>query len=386
MKATLLFALLIAGQGFATEIAATNTNRSAFELVRQLNDAFVQVAETVSPSVVVITVTIKSSVFTEPSESDGPEQRKHYERYHREYDDEPHKGKGSGVIIRKNGFILTNRHVIEDAETIQVRLLDGRTFQAKVHGVDAASDVAVLKIDADDLPVAKLGDSSRVRVGEFAIAIGAPFSLDYTVTFGHISAKSRGNVIPMFMGGQTMDQDFIQTDASINTGNSGGPLVNIDGEVIGINTLIRGMNSGIGFAIPINLARQIGDALIETGRFVRPTLGIEIRALTDEPELQQKISEPKTGIVVRGIVPGSPAARSDLRTNDIIVAVDGVAVNTPQQLRNEVRSKTIGRPLKLDLFRDGKRLSVEAIPEEPAQAAFINDSPSNHNTNQPSTR
>lgn len=382
MKATPLALCLAAGL-FACLPATAQTNRPNFDLVRQLNEAFVQVAETASPSVVVITVTTKSTVFTEPTDSDGPEQREHYRRYHRDFEDEPSQGKGSGIIIRKDGFILTNRHVVEDADKIQVRLLDGRTFSAKVQGVDAQSDVAVVKIDARDLPVAKLGDSSKVRVGEFAIAIGAPFSLDYTVTFGHVSAKGRGNVIPFYLGGQMMDQDFIQTDASINTGNSGGPLVNIEGEVIGVNTLIRGINTGIGFAIPINLARQIADSLIESGKFTRPWLGIEIRALTDEPELQQKLSEPARGVVVRAVVPNGPAAKSDLRADDIIVAVDGTAVSTPQQLRNEVRAKRIGQPVKLDLFRQGKRMSIDAVPGEFAPAAtFVSQPPPAATTNQ----
>jgi len=156
--------------------------------------------------------------------------------------------------------------VVDDAEKIEVRLKDGRTFPAEVRGVDGPSDVAVIKISAKDLPVAKLADSARTRVGEFAIAIGAPFSLDYSVTFGHVSAKDRS--IPDYEGMTAMsDQNFIQTDANINPGNSGGPLVNIEGEVIGINTLIRGLHTGIGFAIPINLAREIADHLIADGKY-----------------------------------------------------------------------------------------------------------------------
>src|SRR5204863_1495910 len=170
-------------------------------------------------------------------------------------------------------FILTNRHVVDEAEKIKVRFKDSfDEFDAEVRGVDAQADLAVLKINpkGKKLTVAKLGDSDKARVGEFAIAIGAPFELDYSVTFGHVSAKGRR----VFSDQVMMDQDFIQTDASINPGNSGGPLVNIEGEVVGINTLIRGMNRGIGFAIPINLAREVSDQLIKDGKFSRTWLGI----------------------------------------------------------------------------------------------------------------
>src|SRR5258706_2166322 len=167
---------------------------------------------------------------------------------------------------------------------IEVRLQDGRRFKAMVRGVDPQSDLAVIKIDAKGLPTAVLADSTKTRVGEFAIAIGAPFNLDYSVTFGHVSAKGRSNIVPFFAGVASMDQDFIQTDANINPGNSGGPLVNIDGEVIGINTLIRGLRTGISFAIPSNLAREISDRLITDGKYVRGYLRVEIRPLKGNAE------------------------------------------------------------------------------------------------------
>ena len=211
------------------------------DVARKLNQAFVEVAEKVSPSVVVITVVQKPQKSGEEDTRFFNNLPREYRRYfHRPGDDsntEPLRGQGSGVIIRRDGYILTNGHVVEDAEKIEVRLQDGRTFKGTVRGVDAQSDISVVKIDAKDLSVAKFADSSQTRVGEFAIAIGAPFSLDYSVTFGHVSAKGRSGIIY----DPSADQDFIQTDANINPGNSGGPLVNIDGEVIGINTLIRGM-------------------------------------------------------------------------------------------------------------------------------------------------
>lgn len=370
MKAMPLFLIalssFLAFPGFAAE-----TNRSNFDLIRQLNDAFVQVAETVSPAVVVLTVTEKQTVFAEPDKLADPEQYEYWRKHHRQFDDDPAQGQGSGIIVKTNGFILTNRHVIEDAEKIQVRLFDGRVFTAKIRGVDPQSDVAVVKIEATNLPAARLGDSSKVRVGEFAIAIGAPFSLDYSVTFGHVSAKSRGNVIPFYLGGQMMDQDFIQTDADINPGNSGGPLVNIEGEVIGVNTLIRGLHTGIGFAIPINLARDVAEKLITEGKFLRPWLGVEIRALRDEPELRGKIKGVQDGVVVKSIVSDGPAAHSELRENDIILAVNNHAVSTAQELRGEIRSQTIGKTLTLKVFRDGSEISVAVKPGEYTQPAAV---------------
>src|ERR1043166_6595969 len=227
---------------------------TAIEVARQLNQAFVDVAEKVTPAVVVINVIQKASVITPEEDSDDPsgsfrEFRRQFQLPYEELPQEKAFGQGSGVIIREDGYILTNGHVIEDAEKITVRLHDGRVFKGRVRGVDPKSDVAVVKIDAKGLPVAALADSAKTRVGEFAIAIGAPFSLDYSVTYGHVSAKSRSNIL-QGSAAVSMDQDFIQTDANINPGNSGGPLVNINGEVIGINTLIRGLHTGIGFAIP----------------------------------------------------------------------------------------------------------------------------------------
>ena len=369
MKAMPLFLICLSLLSF--NALSAETNRPNFDLVRQLNDAFVQVAETVSPAVVVLTVTEKQTVFAEPDALTEPEQHEYWRQHHWQFDDEPAQGQGSGIIVKTNGFILTNRHVIEDAEKIQVRLLDGRVFTATVRGVDPQSDVAVIKIEADNLPVARLGDSSKVRVGEFAIAIGAPFSLDYSVTFGHISAKSRGNVVPFYLGGQMMDQDFLQTDANINPGNSGGPLVNIEGEVIGVNTLIRGLRTGIGFAIPINLARDVAEKLIANGKFIRPWLGVEIRALRDEPELRGKIKSVKNGVVVKSILPDSPAAESELRANDIIVAVNDHPVGTAQELRGEIRGQTIGESVTLKIIRGEEKMSIVVKPGEYAKPATV---------------
>jgi serine protease Do len=277
---------------------------------------------------------------------------------------EPSVGQGSGVIIRDDGYILTNGHVVNDAERIEVRLRDGRRFKGTLRGLDPKSDVAVIKIEAKGLPAATFADSSKTRVGEFAIAIGAPFSLDYSVTFGHVSAKSRSNVLPPTPGGEGLDQDFIQTDANINPGNSGGPLVNINGEVIGMNTLIRGLHTGIGFAIPSNLAREVSDQLIAKGKFTRAWLGIAIDSVRDDDGLRQILKGVAEGVVVRRILTNGPAAKSDLKMTDVITAVDGRPVSTPQQLRGEIRSKKIGQAVALNVVRDGKAIQVKVRPAE----------------------
>src|SRR5581483_3852009 len=204
-----------------------------------------------------------------------------------------------------------------------------------VRGIDPRSDLAVIRINASGLPAARLADSDKTRVGEFAIAIGAPFSLDYSVTFGHVSAKGRAEILPMYAPNVTMDQDFIQTDASINPGNSGGPLVNIEGEVIGINSMIRGLHTGIGFAIPANLARDISDKLISDGKVARARLGVEVGGVHEDERIRDQTFEGVTnGVFVFGIRPDGPAAKSDLKLEDVITAIEGRPVTSAQQLRN----------------------------------------------------
>jgi serine protease Do len=349
---------------------AAKADEPAIDLARQLNQAFIQVAEQVSPAVVVITVTQKvnhSAMFEEDNpmfdllppqlrERDGHRPRM-----------VPLVSQGSGVVIREDGYLLTNSHVVEGAEKIKVRFKDGKEYDAQIRGLpDAQSDLAVLKINAKGLKVAKLGDSDKTRVGEFAIAIGAPFDLDYSVTFGHVSAKGRSQIIP----DARMDQDFIQTDAAINPGNSGGPLVNINSEVIGINTLIRGMNTGIGFAVPINMAKEVSDQLIKDGRFTRSWLGVGIRGLSEDRDYRELIKGIDQGVVVRQIPTNGPAAKSDLRPTDVITALDGHPVATAQELKSQVRAKKPGDMVTLDVFRAGRNLKIkvqtEAMPDEKA--------------------
>ncbi len=376
-------AACLAGLIALSSPTAMAKDSAPLELARQLNRAFIEVAESVTPAVVVIRVAHKED-YVDPDEEGGgfqemvpPQLRKWFEEQFKEQfkdrREAPRKdgrksrhpdvfdGQGSGVVIREDGYILTNRHVVDGASKIKVKFKDGTEYDGEIKGVDSYSDIAVIKIEGKNLPTAKLADSNKTKVGEFAIAIGAPFSLDYSITYGHVSAKGRSGVIPLYMGGGAMDQDFIQTDASINPGNSGGPLVNIEGEVIGINTLIRGMNTGIGFAVPSSLAKQVSDKLIESGRFARSWLGIGIRALSDHPTYKDLVDDVKSGVVVETISGDGPSSKSDLRAGDIITTVDSRAVATAQELKNEVRSKNIGASVTLDVVRLDAKLTPKRM-------------------------
>jgi len=328
-------------------------------IARQLNQVRVGVVNSVAPAVVVVRVAQKpkwesvgeNNPFFNylPPELQDRLREEWQSREQHPPQDPVFSGQGSGLIIRENGFVLTNAHVVQGAEEIMVRFRSGREFPAQVQGIDENSDLAVLKIEATGLPVIPWGDSANLQIGEMAIAIGAPFNLEFSATFGHISALGRS-----VLADPTMDQDFIQTDASINPGNSGGPLVNIDGEVIGIITMIRGINTGVGFAVPVNLARQISNVIIEHGRFTRPWLGIQIGALRDDPEALAGDPEVQSGVVVYAIVPDGPAAESGLTEKDIITAVDEHPVASVQTLKNALRRKPIGEEVELHVLRHGK--------------------------------
>jgi serine protease Do len=350
---------------------------ASLDLARQLNQLFIEVADQVSPAVVVIKVAQKPGEIDLEAEDNPlwemlpPEFRRQLERQREKQrnkrDESPgskeppvFNGQGSGVVIREEGYILTNRHVVDGADKIKVRFNDGDDFDAEIRGVDSQSDLAVLKINpkGKKLKAARLGNSETTRVGEFAIAIGAPFDLDYSVTFGHVSAKGRSRII----NDPYMDQDFIQTDANINPGNSGGPLVNIEGEVIGINTLIKGLRTGIGFAIPVNLVKEVSEKLISDGKYVRAWLGIGIEALRDNLEYRDIVTDIMDGVVIKHIQTNGPAAKSDLKPSDVITAVDGKPVASAQQLKNEIRGKRIGDTVVLDIHRAGKNIKVKVKP------------------------
>lgn len=279
----------------------------------------------------------------------------------------PHKfrqmGQGSGFIISHDGYILTNNHVVGGADVIKVKLSDGREFKAKTIGTDPQSDIAVIKIAATNLPVLKLGDSDKIEVGEWAIAIGNPFGLQETVTVGVISAKGRDRV------GISDYEDFIQTDAAINPGNSGGPLLNIYGEVIGINSAIfskSGGYMGIGFAIPINMAKAIKDQLISKGKITRGWLGVVIQDVTEDLAKSFGLKE-REGVLVSEVTKGSPAEKAGLQQGDIILELNGIKINDAGELRNKIALTAPGTVVRLTIMRNDKKMSVSVVlAEQPA--------------------
>ena len=263
---------------------------------------------------------------------------------------------GSGFIINKNGYILTNSHVINNAQEISIRLIDKREFTAKVIGQDKKSDVALIKIDAEDLPVISMGDSSSLKVGEWAIAIGSPFEMIQTVTAGIISATGRSSV------GISEYEDFIQTDAAINPGNSGGPLLNIHGQVLGINTAFltqSGGYMGVGFAIPINMAKVIAERLQKDGKMTRAWLGVALKdASPDVLKAHSLTPDAANAALVSKIEANAPAAKSSLQKGDLIVSMDDVTIAGAADLRNRVALNAPGATITLQFFRDGRKLST----------------------------
>jgi Do/DeqQ family serine protease len=265
---------------------------------------------------------------------------------------EVEKSLGSGVIIDRRGYILTNHHVVEGSQRITVRLATKEELRGKVVGRDPKTDLAVVRVEGDrELPEAVLGDSDRLRVGEWVLAIGNPFGLDHTVTVGVISATGRSEL------GVASYENFIQTDASINPGNSGGPLLNVKGEIIGINTAIVASGQGIGFAIPINLARRIAQDLIGKGRVVRGWLGIGLRSLTHDLTRSLGLS-PDAGVLVTHVAPKSPAAIVGLRAGDVIAAVGAKEVRTPQEVQRLVAEAAVGSTLPLTILRQQETLKL----------------------------
>ncbi|MCK6528445.1 trypsin-like peptidase domain-containing protein [Myxococcota bacterium] len=256
---------------------------------------------------------------------------------------------GSGIVITPDGCVLTNEHVIAGAERIVVRLHDGRRLDARVRGIDPDTDLAVVCVPAEGLPTAPFGDSDGVKAGQWAIAIGAPFGLEHTVTVGHISGTGRVIDMP-----HVRFQDFIQTDASINPGNSGGPLVDLDGKVVGVNSAILGVGTGVGFAIPASLAERVGRQLVADGKVVRPWLGLELQDLG--AELADALGAPPGGgAVVLEVLPGGPAADSGLRPGDALVTLDGRPLRSPHDLANRIARGRIGQEVEVGYVRHGKR-------------------------------
>ncbi len=319
---------------------------------------FADLAEQLKPSVVNINTSKNVAISRSPSlPHRGPGRDLFEEFFDRFFQGQPqHQQKqrslGSGFIISDDGFILTNDHVVNDADEIKVLLSDGRSLSASIKGRDSKLDLALLKIDTPEkLPVARLGNSDQLRVGEWVMAIGNPFGLEQTVTAGIVSAKGR------VIGAGPYD-NFIQTDASINPGNSGGPLFNVRGEVVGINTAIISSGQGIGFAIPINAATDVVEQLKATGLVRRGWLGVQIQEVNESLAEAFGLDEAK-GALVAEVIKASPADRGAVKRGDIILSFDGKPVERMQDLPRLVAATPVGKQIKLEVFRDGKKKSLK---------------------------
>ncbi|MGB5548806.1 MAG: trypsin-like peptidase domain-containing protein [Polyangiales bacterium] len=267
------------------------------------------------------------------------------------------RGGGSGVILRSDGYILTNNHVVHEASRIDVRLKDGKSYPATLVGADSATDLAMLKIDARGLPQAEFASSEAARVGQFVIAIGSPFGLDYTVTTGVLSAKGRGGI------GANEIEDYLQTDASINPGNSGGPLIDLQGRVLGINTMIIGRGSGIGFAIPAEIAQRVASQLIASGTVKRAWLGVSFQEIT--PELAAHFGGNfDGGALVNAVVPGGPAEKAGLQAGDVITSIDKQRIREGHDLLRTVLRRGVGERLSLEVRRGEKTKQLALVTGE----------------------
>jgi len=338
--------------------------------LRDLNQALIDIVAEVKPAVVTVSTERVLSVNVSPFASNpffdfffGPQNGQQPEE--REYHQE---GLGSGVIVSSDGYILTNNHVIDEADSIYVRLYDDRRLLAKVIGADPKTDVAVLRIKADNLPFINIGNSDSIQVGEIVLAIGSPMSenLAYTVTQGIISAKGRSNV------GLTYYEDFIQTDAAINPGNSGGPLIDLDGRLIGINTAIisrSGGNMGLGFSVPSNLALHVMNSLIKEGRVVRGWLGVNIQNINDQIGRALGLNE-IYGALVGDVLHDSPAEKAGLKSGDVILDINGEKVQNASQLSNRISSMAPGTTITLTVMRDSQKIDITAkLAEMPSEIA-----------------
>src|SRR6202453_1173426 len=359
----------------ATAISATASSGRAFAAVPAADASpmptLAPMVKRVSPSVVNISTrgTIKEQPGRNPLLDDP---------FFRRFFDAPQDSKprerqfqsaGSGVIVdAKNGYIITNHHVVENASEITVTLLDNRSFSAKVVGSDEGADIAVLQAKQPNLVAMALGDSSKLEVGDYVVAIGNPFGLQHTVTAGIVSALGRTGINPDGY------EDFIQTDASINPGNSGGALVNLRGELVAINSAIlsaSGGNIGIGFAIPVNMAKGVMDQLIKYGQVKRGVLGVTILDVTPDIAKEFGLAD-ASGALVTGVSQGSSAERAGVKTGDIIVSINGVPVKNAHELRNSIGMLQIGDQVEIDLLRDGKPRKVTALVAERSESESTN--------------
>lgn len=371
LSAAVMLLVAVAAVLFTTHTPVQGaTPQEAVAAAKGLGDAFSQISAQASPSVVSIQVEkdVKEGMAIEGGQPMSPEdffeyffgprqERRMNPRMNPGREAPPKErsvpyGQGTGFILSADGYIVTNHHVVGEADKIWVKLTDGRRLEAKRIGSDPDTEIAVIKVEADNLAALPLGDSDQIKVGEWVIAIGNPFGLENTVTAGIVSARGRGNV------GIVDYADFIQTDAAINPGNSGGPLLNLDGQVVGMNTAIysrSGGYMGIGFAIPINMVKYIRDQLIEKGSVSRGYLGVGIQNLT--PEVAEWFNmKDKQGVMVTEVQPGSAAEKAGLQRDDVIIEIDGHPVTEAGSFRSRIASTAPGTSIKLTLIRGGEQM------------------------------
>ena len=335
-----VLSLAIAAPAFAAEpmLWKETPPAPAAPELQHFNDLLSQLADRLKPALVQVRVGPGNGKAPQGEKVDPP--------------GEPRRGTGSGFFIHESGLLVTNAHVVEGTDTVQVRLSGGKRYTGRVIGKDTRVDLAVVKVEgAGDVPVLPLGDSNRVRVGEFVLALGHPFGLEETVSFGIVSRKGT----PLTVAAPGFD--FIQTDAAINPGNSGGPLVNMAGEVIGVNSMAA-RNGSIGFAIPSNLVKMLVPQLVAKGKIEWGWLGVSIGEIGDDEVEKLKLTDAR-GVIIRDVVPGQPAAQSGLRANDVVVAVDGAPTETPRDLQRLVASSPVGTRLHLSVLRDGRQEDIE---------------------------
>jgi serine protease Do len=319
--------------------------------IARLNDHMNGLAEKLKPALVQLRVRRAAEPQAEGEAPESPEER---------------RSSGSGFLIRQDGYLITNEHVVAEADLIQVKLADGRRFVGRLVGKDERVDLALVKIEATGLPVAPLGDSNRLRVGEFVLALGHPFGLEQTVSFGIVSRKGA----PLQVA--TPGFDFIQTDAAVNPGNSGGPLVNMAGEVVGINSMAA-RNGTIGFAIPVNIVKGLLPQLASTGKVEWGWLGVGIAEIGDEDVPKYQLKEQR-GVLIRHVVVGQPADKGGVKADDVILAVDGAQIEGPRDLQRIISSTPVGRAVKLYVMRAGKEQELE-VTVGPYQTATSRPQP-----------
>jgi serine protease Do len=391
-------AALVAGSALAaSHLDASKSHSSSAAVKVEMDESplpraagpyasFAPIVKKVAPGVVKVVVIEKASNMTMP-QSFGftdPFWRRFFgdqfgqQTPNRQFNVPRQEGLGSGVIVSKDGYILTNNHVVDNAETVKVTLQDGRQFTAKVVGRDPKSDIAVIKIDAKDLPVIPMADSSKVQVGDIVLAIGNPFGVGQTVTTGIVSATGRGNL------GIEDYEDFIQTDAAINPGNSGGALVDVEGRLIGINTAIysrSGGNQGIGFAIPSDLARNVMDSLISYGHVARGYLGVMIQDVTPALAKEFKLKD-DSGALVGDVVPNGPADKAGFKDGDVVLKYDGKNVVDSRRLRLAVGETKPGTTVPVKILRNGETKDLEVTVQQlpGTEELASNNAPGNTDT------